>query len=73
MLFIVSYNVRANQKMASSSSLDDNQRRVVLIVDDKLKVCEMVHRKVLQAEIKKKPSIGRSIVKDICKSEDNLK
>ena len=53
--------------MASSSTLDDKGRRVVLIVDDKLKICEMVRRQVLQEEITNKFSIGRSTVKDICK------
>ena len=58
--------------MASSCKGKAKRKRIVLSVDDKLKICEMVRKKI-PTEIMLKYNIGKSTVKDICKSQETLK
>ena len=52
---------------------DLKRKRLVLTVEDKLRVCEMFRSKVPRLEIKQNFNIGKSNPKDICKSEEKLK
>ena len=56
--------------MASSSKGKAKRKRIVLSVDDKLKICEMVRKKISKTEIMLKYNIGKSTVNDICKSQE---
>ena len=46
--------------MASSSKGKTKRKRIVLSVDDKLKICEMVRKKIPKTEIMLKYNIGAS-------------
>ena len=59
--------------MASSSKGKAKRKRIVLSVDDKLKICEMVLKKIPKTEIMVKYNIGKSTVNDICNSQESLK
>ena len=45
----------------------------MLSVEEKLKICEMVLKQVPKTEIMGKFNIGKSVVNDICKKEEQLK
>ena len=59
--------------MALFSKDNVKRKRTVLSVDDKLKVCDMIPRKISKTDIMLKYNIGKSTVNDICKSEESLK
>ena len=59
--------------MASSSKGKAKRKRIVLSDGDKLKICEMVRKKIPKTEIMLKYNIGKSTVNDICKSQETLK
>ena len=54
-------------------SVPRKSKRIVLSVDDKLKICEMVQKKILKTEIMLKYNIGKSTVNYIGKSPETLK
>ena len=56
-----------------ASFVGSKRKRVVLSVEDKLKVCELNRKKVPRTEIMHQFNIGLSTVKDILKSEEKLK
>ena len=49
------------------------RKRVVLTIDDKLAVCEMVKKNINKDEIMAKFNITRQTTNDICKSKDSFK
>ena len=60
--------------MSSASKTNQQKRkRVVLSIDDKLAVCDMVKSKVSKVDIMEKFGIARRTVNDICKVEDSLR
>ena len=58
--------------MASSCKRKAKRKRIVLSVDDKIKICEMVRKKIPKSEIMLKYNIDKSTVNDICKSQETL-
>ncbi|CAK8676591.1 unnamed protein product [Clavelina lepadiformis] len=59
--------------MNSCSKGNVKRKRIVLFVEYKLKVCDIVRKKIPKTEIMLKYNIGKSTVNDICKSEESLK
>ena len=55
--------------MASSSK----RKRVVLSIEDKLTVCDLVRKKVSYSEINNRFNIGKSTTSDIVLGEEKLK
>ena len=49
------------------------RKRIVLSIEEKLKVCEMFRNKIPKTDIMLKYSIGKSTVNDIIKKEESLK
>ena len=47
-------------------------KRTVLSVEDKLKVCDMIRRKISKTDIMLKYDIGKPTVNDICKRKERL-
>ena len=54
--------------MASSSK----RKRVVLSIEDKLTVCDLVRKKVSHSEINNRFNIGKSTINDIVRGEEKL-
>ena len=54
--------------MASSSK----RKRVVLSIEDKLTVCDLVRKKVSYSEINNRSNIGKSTISDIVRGEEKL-
>ena len=59
--------------MASYLKGNVKRKRTILFDEDKLKVCDMVRRKISKTDIMLKYNIGKSTVDDICKTEERLK
>ena len=59
--------------MASYLKGNVKRKQTVLCVEDKLKVCDSVRRKISKTDIMLKYNIGKSTVNDICKSVERLK
>ena len=55
--------------VASSSK----RKRVVLSIEDKLTVCDLVRKKVSYSEINNRFNIGKSTISDIVRGEEKLK
>ena len=58
---------------STSKSNPLKRKRVVLSLDHKLSVCDMVRQKRSKVDIMAKFNIARRTLNDICKSEDNLR
>ena len=56
--------------MASSSTSTAKRKRVVLTVEDKLTVCDLVEKKVPYTEIMNRFNIGKSTISDIVKNKE---
>ena len=49
------------------------RKRVILTIEDKLEICELVHKGRTMTSVSEEYEIGRPTVHDIVKSEDKLK
>ena len=58
--------------MASVSTSECNRKRVVLVISDKLKICQLVKGGRILQSVADKYNVGKSTVHDIVKSEKKL-
>ena len=54
------------------SEASDKRRRVVLTIEDKLKICKLVKQKVSTTVIMSNYNTGKSTILDICRKEADL-
>ena len=59
--------------MSSCRKVNNKRKRVVLTIEDKLKVCEMVRQNVPKPIIMDKFDIGKSTLIQTCQKEESFK